>query len=222
MYLKNPSFPEINYHTIKFIVGFIALSLAALTNAFTEVPLQSISASYHEGEWSRNIFVGFLFAISAFLLAYNGKSAPQMVLSKIASFAAIGVAMFPCKCKTHTELIPGVHYISAVVMFSILAIFCFIFLRDAYKKGHFQAKIRAVVYALCGVVMIAAMMIMFIDFLLDDALSGYIERLTYYCEASALIAFGIAWLLASMTLPLVTTKNERFSLSLFSKESIKQ
>lgn len=219
MYLKDPKFPEINYHTIKLIVGFIALSLAALTNALTEVPLQSISASYHEGELSRNIFVGSLFAISAFLLAYNGKSALQMVLSKIASIAAIGVAMFPCKCGNHPEVIPGVHYISAAIMFSILATFCFIFLKDAYKKGHLQAQIRAAVYAISGVVMIAAMMIMFVDYLLDDDLSGYIERLTFYCEASALIAFGIAWLFSSLTLPLITTRGERFSISLFSKES---
>ena len=58
-----PTRVVIEHHTIKLIVGVIAISLATLTSIFSETPLESISASYHEEGWSSNIFVGFLFAI---------------------------------------------------------------------------------------------------------------------------------------------------------------
>ena len=78
---------EIDHHTIKLIVGLIAVSLATLTSIFAGGTIASISASYHVGGWSRDIFVGFLFAIAAFLLAYNGNSRPEMLLSKLAAIA---------------------------------------------------------------------------------------------------------------------------------------
>ena len=70
--LEAPKREEIDHRTIKLIVGVIALSLATLTGAFAGTPIASISASYYEGGWSQTIFIGFLFAIAAFLLAYNG------------------------------------------------------------------------------------------------------------------------------------------------------
>ena len=130
-----PEREEIDNHTMKLIIGLIAISLAALTSIFAETPIQSISASYYEDGWSGDIFVGFLFAIAAFLLAYNGKSTYEMLLSKMAAVAAMGVAMFPCKCGTHTEIIRYVHGTSAAVMFVILAIFCYIFFRRAYGSA---------------------------------------------------------------------------------------
>jgi hypothetical protein len=216
---SNPGRHEISYNTIKLVVGVIAISLAALTNYFSQTPLQSISASYHENGWSRDIFVGFLFAVSAFLLAYNGKSFLELVLSKIAAIAAMGVAMFPCKCVVHPEKIPHLHGISAVVMFVILAIFCYIFFRRAKKKGHGQALIRATIYATCGVFILAAILIVGVDRLLDGAISSKIVRLTFYGEAVALVSFGVAWLTASRFLPVITQKQERVSLSPFQSES---
>jgi len=125
--LSRPKRLEIDHRTMKLIVGAIAFSLAALTSFFSAAPLDSISASYYEGDWSRNIFVGFLYAISAFLLAYNGKSVFEMRISKVAAFAAIGIAMFPCDCGGRPEIFPYVHSACAAVMFLILSIFCFIF-----------------------------------------------------------------------------------------------
>ena len=211
----NPERVEIDHHTIKLIVGVIAISLATLTSWLSETPIQSISASYHEDGWPRNIFVGFLFSISAFLLAYNGRSTREMVLSKIAAFAAIGVAMFPCKCGNHPEIIPSVHGASAAIMFGILAIFCYIFYQRAYGKGYLQAKLRAYIYAICGIVIIVSMLIIALDNLFDGAISSKISRLTFYGEAAGLISFGIAWLSASRILPFITRKDERLPLSPF-------
>ena len=168
---SKPERAEINHHTIKLIIGVIAISLATLTSLFSETPIQSISASYHEDGWARNIFVGFLFAIFAFLLAYNGKSPAELPLSKVAAIAAIGVAMFPCKCGTYPEIIPYVHGISAAVMFVILAYFCAIFFLRASQKGHPQAKLRARIYAFCGVTIVASIFIIAIDHIFGSFIS---------------------------------------------------
>ena len=207
----SPTRPEIDHRTIKLIVGLIALTLASLTSFFAQSSISSISASYYEGGWSLNIFVGFLFAIAAFLLAYNGQSTREMVLSKVAACAALGVAMFPCQCGDHPEIIPDVHGISAAVMFLILAYFCYGFLARAREKGHSQAMVRSYIYGICGLTIVLAILTLAFDHFSNGMLSAKIPRLTFYGERAALIAFGVSWLTASRTLPVITSKAERFS-----------
>lgn len=155
--LAKLKFHEIDHRTMKLMVGVIALSLPIVTNYLASLissPLSSISESYWRGGWPQTIFVGFLFAIASFLIAYNGQSWPEMVLSKVAAGAALCVAMFPCGCNDKPEIIPGLHYVSAGVMFGVLTYFCYIFLRRALEKGHPQAKLRAGIYAACGVAIV--------------------------------------------------------------------
>jgi hypothetical protein len=205
-----PSKPEIDNHIMKLIVGVIALTLASFTALFSPSPLDSISASYHAGGWSRDIFVGFLFAIGAFLLAYNGKDWPaEMVLAKIAALAAAGVAMFPCECGTGIEIIPYVHYIAAAVMFVILAAFCWIFFNRARAKARRKADWRAVIYAFCGIAILVAVGVLSYDGLTDASLSAKLPGLVFYGETAALVAFGVSWLVASRVFPVITDRNER-------------
>jgi hypothetical protein len=212
---SEPKRIEIDHHTIKLIIGLCAISLASLTSFFSDTPIQSISASYYEDGWARNIFVGFLFAISAFLFAYNGNTFFEMIYSKIAAIAALGVAMFPCKCGCHTEIIPNIHGISAAIMFLILVFFCYSFFRRARGKNTFQAKIREFIYIICGICITISILLLVIDHLFDNIISLKISRLTFYCEAAGLIAFGIAWLTASRIIPVITHSSERLSLSPF-------
>lgn len=206
-----PKRPEIDHRTIKLVVGVIAISLPGLTSYFSTDAIASISESYYEGGWSQSIFIGFLFAIAAFLLAYNGMSRPEMILSKVAAAAGLGVALYPCKCVTHVERIPYVHGISAAVMFLILAYFCYGFFRRAREKRHAQANARAGIYAVCGVAILLAIVALGIDNLLDGRLTTLIPRFTFYGEATGLIAFGVSWLTASRVLPGITREDERFS-----------
>jgi hypothetical protein len=206
-----PNRREIDHRTIKLIVGIIALSLAGLTSALATSPITSISASYYEQGWSQSIFIGFLFAIAAFLLAYNGLSATEMILSKVAAVAALGVALFPCDCEGHPALVPYVHGASAAVMFLILTFFCYAFFRRAREKGYPQAKARAAIYAGCGTAILLAIVVLAIDTFSSRALSRGVPRLVFYGESVGLVAFGISWLTASCTLPLLTRHDERFS-----------
>jgi hypothetical protein len=200
---------EIDHRTLKLVVGLIALTLPGLTNVFASGPLSSISASYYEQGWSQSIFIGFLFAIASFLLAYNGTTPLEMLLGKIACAAALGVALFPCECG-HQSSVAAVHYSSAAIMFVMLAFFCYAFYRTAMAKGHIQARVRAAIYLVCGIGILAAIAAMGLDALFGT-FSRLIPQFTFYGEATGLIAFGISWLTASRVLPVITAEHERFS-----------
>ncbi|MEX1167891.1 MAG: hypothetical protein WEK74_13685 [Hydrogenophaga sp.] len=208
---SSPEHREIDHRTLKLTVGVIAISLACLTSVFADSALASISESYHSGGWSQTIFIGFLFAISAFLLAYNGMSRSEMLLSKLAAIAGLGIALFPCRCGSHPELLPNVHAVSAATMFLILAYFCYGFFNRARQKGHPEARLRAAVYAVCGVAIVSSILVLAMDALFGGFIVATVPRLTFYGEATALIAFGISWLTASRTLPVLTREGERFS-----------
>lgn len=209
--ISAPKRNEIDHRTIKLLIGLIALFLANLTSLFAKTSITSVSAAYYEGGWSQSIFVGFLFAISAFLLAYNGLSTREMLLSKIAAIAALGVALLPCQCDIHTPDIPYIHGAAAAIMFAVLANFCLIFYRRARTKGYLEANRRAAVYASCGIVIVVSILAIAADNVMNGALSDHIPRLTYYGESTSLVAFGISWLTASRVLPVLTRLDERFS-----------
>ena len=201
--------PEIDYRTMKMGVGIIAIGLAYLTNITAGGNLPSISDSYHVGGLASTIFVGCLFVISAFLIAYNGKSNLEFWLSKISAVAAIGIAIFPCKCEIYPELVTGAHGISAAIMFLALVCFCIIFLRRALAKGHPEALMRAGVYTICFLVIMAAIITIAVDGMFGGFIKNKINNIVFYGERAGLIAFGLSWLTASHVLPILNSKNER-------------
>lgn len=209
--------PVIDYHTTRFIVGLIALSLALLTDLLTPIKITSISQSYHLDDNARDIFVGSLFVISAFLWSYNGYPTPkfmvsQSVLSKIAAVAAAFIAYFPCDCAPTETLVGAVHSYSAIILFVILAIFCWFFYLRTKGKPSKQAGWRGRIYRLCAFAMIIVMSLQLIDMLSSGVISEIYSRLTYYVEMIGLLAFGIAWMVASRMIPFLTDKDERLPL----------
>ena len=209
--LPFPHRHEIDHRTIKLVVGVIAVSIAPLTNGFANNSLASISASYFYGGPSQAIFIGFLFAIAALLLAYNGYSRTDMVLSKVAAIAALGVALFPCGCSRDNAPKDNPHYLFAGVMFLILAYFCYGFYDRARKKKTGPAAARAVIYVSCGIAIVGAIVVLAINGLVESGSESPASRITFYGEAVGLIAFGISWLTASRVLPVITSRDERFS-----------
>lgn len=208
----HPTRVEIDHRTIKLLVGVIAIALPILVSWLAAPDrLTSISASYWIEEWPRSIFVGFLFAIAAFLSAYNGRSTSEMVGSKIAAFAGVVIPMFPCGCDAHAEIIPGVHYLGAGAMFLVLAFFCWRFLRRAWSKKHGRAKARAAVYALCGLGILVSIVALALNAALHGQFSKAHPTFVYWFETAGLVAFGVSWLTASHVLPVINEPGERFS-----------
>jgi hypothetical protein len=204
--------PEIDHRTIKLMVGTIAIVLAFVEWGLAGQSLDSISASYHANRWSRDVFVGSEFAIAAYLAAYNGEEFLEMVLSRVAAVAALGVALFPCKCGSHPEAVGNLHFYAAGAMFGVLAVFCGIFCVHAWKKRekYRRARGRAVFYAACGVAIIVSMAIPLVDHWTGDKLGEQFPRLVFWCEFAGLFAFGSSWLTASHVLPGVFRADERF------------
>ena len=90
---------QINYKTMRRIVGAIALLLAPVVWILSGEPeLTSISISYWTD--SRDVFVGALIAIGFFLSAYNGAGEGkdwEFWLGKAAGVFATCVALFPTR-----------------------------------------------------------------------------------------------------------------------------
>ena len=211
-----PRRPEIDQYTIKFLIGAIAFSLPWIELALTGGSITSISASFwfDPGPWPRDVFVGSLFAISAFMVAYNGLSELEMWLAKVASLAALGIALFPCQCgDVAREIIPRVHLFSAAALFAVLACFCIIFFRRARAKGHRQANWRAVIYSVTGVGMLVSMSLFAYYYAVSRS-----EQLVLWGETLGLVSFGVAWLTASRVIPGITSRSERERLFVQSGE----
>lgn len=208
--LSNPDRQEIDEHTGKLIVGVIAILLASVTDFLAGGGLESISESYHSGGLARDLFVGSLLAISAFLASYNGYTSNQMKLAKIAAIAAIGIALFPCLCPGYTDPRSSwIHGFSAAVMFLVLAFFCRTFYIRAKEKGHSRAMLRCYIYAACGGAIVFSILILAIDGLLGGAIKEVIPNLVFIFEAVGLVAFGIAWLTASRIIIGLVNPDER-------------
>jgi hypothetical protein len=208
--IEHPAKPEIDHRTIKLIVGVVALSLAPLTDVLSGGGLASISAAYYAGGWAQEILIGFLFAIAAFLLAYNGRERLEMIMSKVASFSALGIALFPCEC-TRPGTVSVVHALAAAVMFLVLAWFCYTFYRRARGKGRGRPRARSTIYAICGIAMLISIVALSANLALQGSLAGRFPDFVFWGEATALVAFGFSWLTASHTLPLINEPAERYS-----------
>lgn len=199
---------EIDHRTMKLIVGAIAVGLALALLVLTGGQIGSLSAAYHEDGLPRNLFVGCIFALSAYFAAYNGRSTFEMRLSKGAAIVVLGVALFPCACETHTPTVPFLHEISAAITFSALAVFCFLFCLRAREKAHPRAQFRSVVYVISGLTILVGMGLLGFDAWRDGVWANG-SRFVFWVEFAMLLAFGCAWLLASRLLPLVATIEER-------------
>jgi hypothetical protein len=210
--ISKPKAPEINQYAMKLLVGLIALLLPVLTHLLARIagtPISSISESYWAGGWPQSIFVGCLFAIASFLTAYNGELRREMVLGKVAALAALCVALFPCDCDGEPQIIPGLHYAAAGVMFAVLAYFCIVFLERARRKGHPEAIRRARIYLLCACGIVLAILALIYNGV-TGRLSDRWGDFVYWGETLGLVSFGVSWLTASHTVPFTNRHDEKF------------
>jgi hypothetical protein len=220
---------EIDFRTMNAIIGLIAAMLGnveILISRYYGFDIGSISESYYAGDLARGVFVGFLYAVGSFFLAYTGESLCEKWLSKIAGFAAVGIAMFPCGCSSDSGITcqkyiggsnfpdhPFLHYLCAGIMFGVLAVFCVNFYRRAVKKKHMEAKRRSVIYGVCSAVIVGSITIMLLDkkaFHWSDMPMW--KDITFWCEYAGLMGFGVSWLVKSHILPGISSQEERFSL----------
>ena len=200
-----------DYRALRLLVGLIAFALPFVVSLLSSSQLSSISASYHTE--ARDAFVGMLFVVSAFLWAYNGHSSKEAWASKVASLAAILVAIFPTSCDScETDIKSIIHYGAAVILFVILAYFCFVpFRKNTKGKGGKKGR-RSKIYFICGWIIVGCLLGLGLMELIvsDETLKAF--KITYWGEAIALGAFGVAWIVAGKYFSPFVDKDEALRL----------
>lgn len=204
-----------DYRALRLLVGLIAFVLPFAVTLLAKAELASISASYHD-DASRDLFVGLLFVVAAFLWAYNGHDRCQKISSKVAAVSAACVAVFPTaeKGQDH-DLDSIIHFTAAGILFLILAYFClgpFRHKKDKLSCDPKKAARRRVIYLVCGWVILLAMAVI----AATSVFPGLKEnRAVYWAEAVALGAFGVAWFVAGKLNYLKPLVGEEEALYLF-------
>jgi len=158
--------------------------------------LNSISRYYYSG--MRDVFVGALCSIALFLFFYRGydnwkKINWDKLITNIGGFLAIGIAFFPATEKGPINWIGSIHFISAASFFLLLSCYSiFVFTKRAPKPTK-QKLIRNKIYVICGLVMIACLIAIFIYYKFIQTESSK-SSFIFWGETIALVAFGISWL----------------------------
>ena len=202
----------ISYLSLREAIGVMGFSLPFilwLGGWWSEKAVQpTISHYYHSN--MHDVFVGYLFAISVFLMAYRGYETIDMWCGKVAGLAGIGVALFPnlkesADCASVattpisqvTVLIGKLHYLSATVFFLTLAFFClFLFTKSSSPDQITPMKARRNwVYRGCGVIILLCMVGIGLYALLNKDIchSPSLFPPVFVLESIAVMAFGFSW-----------------------------
>ena len=200
-----------DYRTLRLLVGLIALLMPFVVTLVSSRPLRSISDSYYTE--ARDLFVGMLFVVGTFLLAYNGHTSTQAVLSRLAGFAAITAALSPTACHLCSMNAAAViHYVAATVLLGILAWFCLVPFQTKLKREKGKKRLRSVIYYTCGGMMVVCLLTALVARFTMSTQAVYKLRIIYWAEATSLVAFGVAWFVAAKWLRPFTDEKDRLRL----------
>ncbi|MGQ0712832.1 MAG: hypothetical protein ACT4PJ_03765 [Gemmatimonadaceae bacterium] len=189
------------------LIGYVGLALPILLLVITwlrrDHPDQpwrwhgSISAYYYTGAVAA--FVGLLVALALFLFAYRGyKNKYQLVdrlAAMIAGAAALGVAFFPTRAPDGfaaaawwTETTGVLHYVSALVLFAMFAVFSLWLFRltGSGEQPAADKQNRNFVYLLCGIAIVVS--------IVWAGVAGMSKKSILVPESIALVAFAVSWL----------------------------
>lgn len=176
----------ISYLSLRCYIGWVGIVLPFMLllhaiHADIVFPA-SISGYYHTE--ARDFFVGVLFVLGAFLMAYEGYDIHDTFVSTVVSVCSFGVAMYPTPSV--------VHFISALFFFIGLIYFCLVLFRKGSSTPTNEKLIRNKLYLVCGIIMIVCIGIIAIYKLSGIDLERY--KIVFIFESIALWAFGVSWL----------------------------
>lgn len=179
------------------ILPWISLIGAIIVSNTTGVPAEfwptlSISATYYICP----ALTGILTAASIVLMCYDGYSLRDNIVTTISGVFGIMIVLFPCACTVSGEMVGffqlpvaisnTIHCASACAFFILLSINSLFLFTLGEKEPTKQKKIRNIIYRVCGIGMICALILMVLP------VSFFAK--TFVVEAIALTFFGISWL----------------------------
>jgi drug/metabolite transporter (DMT)-like permease len=191
-----------SYLALRKAVGWTGILLPVVLLAGNSLifggrfPEQSISLYYHTP--MRDVLTGGLCAVALFLFFYAGHNRLDNYTGDLAALFAIIVAWFPASEPGVGGVINAIHFIAAALFFITLSCFSlFLFTRSDGNPTP-EKYIRNIVYIICGIVMIACMLLMLAYFIITGH-SGT-SPVIFWAETVALISFGVSWLTKGGTL----------------------
>lgn len=179
------------------ILPWISLIGAIIVSNTTGVPAEfwptlSISATYYICP----ALTGILTAASVVLMCYDGYSLRDNIVTTISGVFGIMIVLFPCACTVSGEMVGffqlpvaisnTIHCASACAFFILLSINSLFLFTLGEKEPTKQKKIRNIIYRVCGIGMLCALILMVLP------VSFFAK--TFVVEAIALTFFGISWL----------------------------
>jgi len=210
-----PSHYIISFLTLRKFIGILGISLPVLlmlgTFIFGSCTQVQNSISHYYFTIMGDLYVGTLSAVAMFLISYKGYNKTDDVASSLAGIFALGSAYFATSnnpdIACSMRVLPDqmwreiVHYASSALFFITLA-FISLFLFTKSEGGITdRKKIRNVVYRTCGIVMLAALILIVIyksSSWMQLNMAKY--KPVFFLEWLALIAFGTSWLVKGKAL----------------------
>lgn len=163
----------------------------------------SISATYYITPF----LTGILTAAAIVLMCYDGYDWRDNVVTTISGIFGIMIVLFPCKCTVSADYVGAfqlpvnvsnfIHCFSACAFFILLSINS-LFLFTLGESKTKMKKIRNVIYRVCSIGMLAALVLMVLP------VSFFAK--TFIVEAIALTFFGISWLVKGQVFGLFADK----------------
>lgn len=220
-------------YTLRKIVGVLGISLPVILYFFVFVdtghgsPLESLSHYYFTR--AGTVFSATLSILGLFLIVYKGKEKVDFVVSLVAGLFVFCIVLFPtgnlanacCDVeKTYavtflktSSLRVTFHYISAgIFLLSLAYMSLFLFTKSNHKpsKRTPHKHLRNKIYHVCGVIMIAAILVILAghgNIIPDEIYTS--NHLTFWMESLAVEAFGFSWLVKGEGLFKDETPEER-------------
>jgi hypothetical protein len=194
-----------NYKKLRTAIGILGISLPFTTWLGALIVFQtklqgSISGYYYTG--TRDVFVGTLWAIGFFFLAYKGYNKREDWLGNLACLFAVGISIFPTTPELNATAaatrIGYIHAGSAACFFAITAVFAFQFTKSNLPKEALPSRKRNRnrVYKVCGTILSVSLVLIVVTAVLPATVMAKLAviRPVFLLETIAILAFGVSWL----------------------------
>lgn len=197
----------VSYLTLRKAIGWIGvllpfvLLLGNLTFFSGAIP-GSVSEYYYTH--MRNVFVGALWAVGVFLLAYSGYDEWDRWITNIAGAGAIATSLCPTAPQFGVltfgqEFVGYVHIGFATVTFTAFAVMSFRFTKSSGAAVTPRKRARNRIYRTCGIAIIVSLLLAGGSLVLPESLRSAVP-FVYIFEAIAIVAFGVSWFVKGQTL----------------------
>lgn len=207
----------LSYITVRKLIGILGflfpliLVLGSIIIGGCKEIQNSISNYYHTN--MRDVFVGYVCALSIFMFSYKGYDITDRIVSALAGIFGVIVALMPtnlkinfidnsipqcniwCDVERHS-VIGTIHLVAAGLFILSMAYFTFFLFTKGETNPTSEKIIRNRIYKTTGYIMLACITILLIFFVLPDNLTQSFLKYKpiFWLETIAFVAFGFSWL----------------------------